>query len=273
MKREYIYLTALTNERYLPGVMALARSLKEVNTKYDLVVMIPENRADFLKEKIEDYGITKIGGVDILIQPDIEMPESIEVPDYYWKDTFFKLQAAKVIAYKKIILIDSDMLVLKNLDHLFDKSNLSAAVMGKCKHPEWKTLNSGLLIIEPSEKFYDELITCIKPAIERKSKNSLNVGDQDIFQEVYPDWEKDKSLYITENYNAAWGYLDILCKKEGYDNDDFYVIHFPGKEKPWDNKKQYYLIIFILYLLKGKTDKLLYKVKMWKKYRELCEKV
>lgn len=50
MKKDYIYLTALTNERYIPGVMALIRSLKEVGTKYDIAIMIPESQEDILKE-------------------------------------------------------------------------------------------------------------------------------------------------------------------------------------------------------------------------------
>lgn len=267
-----IYITALTNERYIPGVMALVRSLKEVQTKYNIAIMIPESRADDLVKKIKEYGILKIEGVRIIIKPDVEIPVDVEIPNYYWKDTFFKLQAAKCTEYEKIILLDCDQMAVKNLDHLFEKKHLTSTTCGRCVHPDWISLSSGLLVIEPSVEFYEQLISCIKPAVNRRKQNGLNVGDQDVFQEVYPEWKNDSSLYITENYNICWGWIDILCRKEGYSVKDFYMIHFPGKEKPWDNKKNYYWCIFIRYLFKGKLDKLLYKVKIWKKYRLLCDR-
>lgn len=273
MKRDYIYLTALTNERYIPGLMALVRSMKEVKTQYDMAIMIPESREKELKEKISDYGIQKIGGVFIITQPDINIPLDVDIPDYYWKDTFFKLQAARCFEYKKIILLDRDQMAVRNIDHLFEKKHLTSTTCGRCVHPDWRSLSSGLLVIEPLEEFYNKLIACIKPAVERKRTRGLNVGDQDVFQEVYPEWRNDDTLYITENYNICWGWIENLCKKEGYDVNDFYMIHFPGKEKPWDNKKYYYWIILLNYLLKGKTNKLFYKIKIWKKYRRFCEKV
>lgn len=273
MKNEYIYLTALTNERYIPGLMALIRSMKEVNTQYDVAIMIPESKEYQLREKITEYGIQKINGVFIITQPDIIIPDDVEITDYYWKDTFFKLQVARLWEYKKIILLDCDQMAVRNIDHLFEKKHLTATTCGRCVHPGWVKLSSGLLVIEPSEEFYNKLIDCIRPAVERKRKNGLNAGDQDVFQEVYPEWRNNKDLYITENYNICWGWIDILCKKEGFRVEDFYMIHFPGKEKPWDYKMTYYWSILISYLLKGKMDKLIYKVKIWRKYRLLCEPV
>lgn len=272
MKSKYIYLTALTNERYIPGVMALIRSLKEVQTKYDIAIMIPQSHADILTSKMEKYGVLKYEGVFVIVQPDLVLPDSIQIPDYYWKDTFFKLQVGKCSDYDKIILLDCDQMAVRNLDHLFEMNHLTATTCGRCVHPDWITMSSGLVVIVPTEEFYDKLISSINSAVERKKKNGLNAGDQDVFQEAFPEWKNDETLYITENYNICWGWIDILCKKEGYKVDDLYMIHFPGKEKPWDNKKTYYWRIFFGYLIKGKTDKLFYKVNLWKKYRELCEK-
>lgn len=60
------YLTAVTNERYLPGVMALARSLREVDAKYDLAIMISADKEASLDAVIREYGILDIPGTFLL---------------------------------------------------------------------------------------------------------------------------------------------------------------------------------------------------------------
>ena len=118
-----IYLTALTNERYLPGALALVRSLKEVKTQYDIAIMIPESQKENLTLKLQEWGIIQ-DGVFTLVQPDVPMPETLDLKDYYWLDTFFKIQAASCTEYDKILLLDCDQMAVKNFDHLFEKSNI-----------------------------------------------------------------------------------------------------------------------------------------------------
>lgn len=69
MKR--VYITALTNERYIPGVMALARSLQEVNSVYDLAVMIPAEKEETLAEALQAYGVLDIPGTFLLIKENV----------------------------------------------------------------------------------------------------------------------------------------------------------------------------------------------------------
>lgn len=61
---------------------------------------------------------------------------------------FSKLHAWGLTHFKKVILIDSDMVVLRNIDHLFLQPDLSAVedpgAPGK--------FNSGLMVISPNEE-------------------------------------------------------------------------------------------------------------------------
>jgi lipopolysaccharide biosynthesis glycosyltransferase len=50
------------------------------------------------------------------------------------------------------------------------------------------------------------------------------------------------------------------------------MIHFPGKEKPWDFDRYNYLRLFVSMLVRGKFDRLIYKTFIWKKYRDLCDR-
>ena len=272
MKR--VYLTALTNERYIPGVMALARSLHEVKAEYDLAIMIPAEKEKSLGAAIRKYGVLDIPGTFLLPKENVRVPEIdtiVEEKYSYWCATFFKLQAASCVEFEKIILLDSDMLVARNIDHLFAWSSFTATVGGKCVHDDWHSLNSGLLVLEPSLILYEKLISLVVPAIRYKESKGLQAGDQDVFQMAYPEWKDHPELYISEKYNICWGWIGELCKKEKCTPKDMHVIHFVGKEKPWDYGKYHYLRILVSYIVRRKWDKLFYKVYIWHKYRILCE--
>ena len=50
-----------------------------------------------------------------------------------------------------------------------------------------------------------------------------------------------------------------MCRKESITPKEFYMIHFPGKEKPWDFDRYNYLRLFVSMLVRGKFDRLIYK--------------
>ena len=270
----YAYVTALTTEAYIPGCMALGRSLIEVKSRYKLLVIIPESKEEDLKCELKKYGFYKAMGdyAQVLVLPDIQIPENHNSEQKYsfWKYSFFKLQAASLYDYEKVILLDCDQMAVKNIDHIFEKPHMTATTCGRCIHPDWLDLSAGLLVIEPSESYYNELISAIEPAANKKYEKGLNAGDQDVFNEVAPYWRDHDELYIEEKYNICWGMIEALCKVENVSVKDFYMIHFPGAEKPWHKPKLYYIWVFISCILKGKFDKIFYKIKVYRKYRKLC---
>lgn len=275
-KMQQVYLTALTNERYIPGVMALARSLRKVEAKYPLAVMIPEEKEAELGKAIRDYGILTLPSVFLLPKSNITFPETgtvVEEKYSYWRDTFFKLQAAGCTEYQKVILLDSDMMVVKNIDHLFDAPSFTATICGKCIHDDWNSLNSGLLVLEPSVELHSKLLSLIVPAIELKTAKGLQAGDQDVFHLAIPEWRNRPELFIPENYSICWGWIGDLCRKERCSPRDFYVIHFTGKQKPWHFNKVVALKMLISLLLHRNAYRLFYKMYAWTKYRSLCDRI
>lgn len=269
-----VYLTALTNERYIPGVMALARSLQEVKSEYELAVMIPAEKAETLGAAIRAYGVLNIPNTFLLPKENIclaEMDMVIEKEYSYWRDSFFKLQAVGCTEYDKIILLDCDQMVVKNIDHLFEKAPFTATTCGRCVHEDWIDLSAGLLVLEPSRELHEQLISLILPAIEFKKRKGQQAGDQDVFKMYFPDWRNHPEKYLHEKYNICWGWIGDLCRKESITPEDFYMIHFPGKKKPWDMAKNHHFRILLSCLAKGKLDWLSYKLRIWRKYRHLCE--
>jgi len=69
-----------------------------------------------------------------------------------WHDCWTKFHIFNLIQFDKIIFLDADLLILKNLDHLFDKPHMTAALDGEYfgLWEGWPHFNSGCMVIEPS---------------------------------------------------------------------------------------------------------------------------
>lgn len=237
----YAYVTAITNKDYLPGLKVLAHNLKKLKTMYPLYVLIPNDKKEVLVPELEKFS------VNYLSKDYFSFSSDIESMNHYWKETFFKLHAASLTQFDKIILIDCDMLVRKNLDHLFDKNNFSACIGGSLKHAEYKDLNSGLMVLEPCDELFNQLINSIPILSGRITDRPY--GDQDVFIFVAKGWREKEYLHLPNEYNLFFEELKIFSKMRSY--KDIFIIHFIGKTKPW-NFSYTEMIRFCLSLIKRK---------------------
>lgn len=153
----------------------------------------------------------------------------------YWKETLFKLKVFDLTQFDKIVFLDSDMIVLKNLDHLFELPHMSCVAAGQELHPEWVKLNSGLMVIEPNHEEYLGLEGLIESVYQERTAAGLGVGDQDVIQAYYDElWHKSEWLHLSGVYNTMLGYAGYLYQSGKIAGlNDIYVYHFAGKEKPW----------------------------------------
>ena len=253
MEENYVFMTVLSNEKYIAGVKALKKSLERVKSKYKLAILVPEEEK---KELIEVLIKKHILNNDCFVcsQPQlkVEIPPECRFNDHhYWENTFFKLRVANCTEFSKIVMLDSDMLILKNIDHLFDSPHYTAV-----NHPsinkEWVKLNSGLMVICPSNNFHTTLINNIIPTIRKRYEEKRRTSDQDVFQETFSDWENHKELILPEKYNAFYEDIYKLSKKQKYDRDDFYVVHFIGESKPFTRNWKENTRILLSKLKRGK---------------------
>jgi len=235
MSDNFVYLTVLTSKDYIPGVKGLKISLFKTKTKYNLVILVPEEMRNELEPLLKKR---KILNDRCILETEknlnILLPDSFTYKNHYFKNTFFKLQAYKCNKYKKIVLLDSDMMILKNIDNLFEKNDISASRADSIRHPEMTDFFSSILVIEPSQSSYTKLIECLKDRIEIAININYKVGDQDVFNFAFKDrWINNKELHIPENYNSCFYETKKLCKKMNWKYKDIKVLHFYGSNKPW----------------------------------------
>eukprot|EP00877_Chromochloris_zofingiensis_P003594 jgi/Chrzof1/13235/Cz07g25200.t1 len=111
----YAYVTLLTRDGYLRGVQVLARSLRIVHGRYPLIVLhtgtlSPDSLATLCKEGC------------YLHQVPAYLPKTEEGSKYAWMhytECWNKLHMWRLEQYSKVVYLDADMIVLRNLDHLF----------------------------------------------------------------------------------------------------------------------------------------------------------
>ena len=236
--KKYCYATAITKENYILGLKALAICLQKVGTVYPLVVFIPEDSyTRIMKAIIECDFLVRESNVAFHIV--FRSLPRLDVKQYgidnqtfsNWNDSFFKLQAFLLEEYEKVMLIDSDMLVIRNLDHLFEKPIYSAANSGNAKWNGFNSLNSGLMLIKPSSKVHSELIKLIPAAKKKREDAGFNVGDQDVIREYLSTWPEDDELHLDEGYNLYIHHAKYYLKNN--DKKNIYILHFVGPTKPF----------------------------------------
>lgn len=124
----FAYMTlVMCNDKYVGHALALATSLKQVGTRHPIYVMIAgdvSKKAVLALEKVFDETFH----VDLLTLKCRDLPTSRQRELYapWIEHSFTKWQCMNTSMYrklapKKIIFLDADIVVLQNLDHLFEE--------------------------------------------------------------------------------------------------------------------------------------------------------
>lgn len=227
--KNYAYVCVLTNQRFYPGLCALKYSMDKVNTQYPMYVVVPDTAEPSLTDKIKKLGLSVIA----LPNLDVDWKLITQNPSERWNSTFFKLQIFTLTQFEKIVFIDLDMIVMGNIDDLFQMPHMSGVAAGNCAHPDWTRLNSGLMVIEPNLELYHQLIACLPDACRERLEIGAGFGDQDVINYQYKNWWDHKELVLPEIYNAVtYDYdFEVICKQYGYRN--LRIIHYAEPVKPW----------------------------------------
>lgn len=220
----FAYVTLLSSDNYFPGTAALVKSLQLTGTKLDIVVLTLPHISWVLKSRLCQLGI-------IVIETDyIENPYEDLMISARQKYNFSKLRIWQLEQYFKVIFIDSDSIVLKNIDHLFmiEFSGIAAVLnyyspFSLINKPVY--FNSGFMLIKTNGKVFKQMVESFQNIV------ALNGGDQGFLNQFFTNF-----TILDQKYNVN----KIMFK---YSKEDFpkeiYVLHFVRK-KPWlDVIKQY----------------------------------
>jgi alpha-N-acetylglucosamine transferase len=207
------FITICTNNTYMKGVLLLKKSLEKTNSIYSLLCLVPNTFSNENVKVLENNNIiVKIIANEFIVDNDI-VNRNKEGGNTHWTETFFKLNIFGLVEYEKIVFLDSDMLVVENIDELFELPHMTCCAAGKLYpgNENWIRPNSGLMVIEPSFETFEK----IKNTYLKKSVKTF-YGDQEVIQECYPEWPGKNELHLSEHYNLFYHYADYYSKKYNY---------------------------------------------------------
>jgi hypothetical protein len=121
-----VWTSLITNTNYLPGLLALDYSLKKAGTKYPLIALYTDTFPEEGHKALDLRGIPK-KRVNYLL-PTVHKDYSND-PRFY--DCWSKLTPFSLVEYQRVVQLDSDMLVLKNMDELMELELDAPDVGGK----------------------------------------------------------------------------------------------------------------------------------------------
>lgn len=236
MKKTYV--TLISTDNYLPGVLALNEALRRAKSAYPLLVACSATVSPAVEAVLRaaGMGVTKLAGKPIQLSSDLQQSSG------HWSNTFDKVQLFGLTEFDKLVYVDSDMLILDNIDELFDKPHMSAVAAGRSLFPDWNRLNSGLMVIEPDRDLPGAITASLQKALDELSvRDAVGLGDQDLINAFYSTWPTSEELHLDEGYNVFQSHLDGYVQQHGYHVADgqtqqgrrVKIVHFVGRVKPW----------------------------------------
>ncbi|EFI28638.1 glycosyl transferase [Coprinopsis cinerea okayama7 len=262
MSRQFAYATLLTKSKYLPGVLVLNHGLREVKSKYPLVVVAPATLPEEARNALKALNIP-VREIDYLNPKEA----STEELDERFADTWTKLRVFELFEYKRVVLLDCDMVVKKNMDDLFDAlellpGHIAAAhvcacnprkipsypkdwIPENCAHTAVKSptspppdvtpssprpyhlLNSGLVVLQPSKDTFQIILDHLfyAPAVP-----TYRFPDQDLLAAVF----KGKWKTLPWYYNALRPLRNIHPAM--WSDDEVRCVHYILADKPWQSR-------------------------------------
>ncbi|WP_343465078.1 glycosyltransferase family 8 protein [Pantoea sp.] len=219
----FAWVTLLTQPEYVIGVRALHRSLQRSKTQWPLVVMVTKAIPQETQQALRAQGCV-IHPVDPLLPKD-----SLEqhYASAQFGEVWSKLRVWELTHYQRVVFLDADMLVLRNMDELFTldmgDSPLAACHACRCNpnkiasypaswqpdncHYTWQAsgkaapadldlyLNGGFLVLNPDREVFAWLQHNVQ-AIDDLRRYPFS--EQDLLNELF----KDRWLPLSWVYNA-----------------------------------------------------------------------
>lgn len=263
------FVTLLSTESYVPGVLALNESLRRFQSKFPLLVMVSNGIQASTKDLLKKSDMHVVTCSD-----SINIPAEIKNKSDHWSNTFDKICIFGLTDYSKLVYVDSDMIILRNIDELFDKPHMSAVSAGKFLYPDWTRLNSGIMVIEPEQALPEKIMKTLEKSIsEVVALGGKALGDQDLINAYYAEWPSATELHLDEGYNIFLSHLDAYIDKNSYALPDenlplkkpVSIVHFVGKDKPW---MRFSVLKHLVNLLKKKSA-FHWENKVFFKYKKL----
>ena len=210
----YAYFTLIARDKYVDGAICMFKSLRD-KTQYPLIALTVDI-SEAGRQRLTDLGI-QLRDVDKI--PSVKAGVGDNKPrleDFTY--TYTKMHVFGHTEFDRIIFLDSDLIVVKSIDHLFDEVETDFAACA-CT-PYWEhRFNSGVMVIQPDKTIFEDMMA------QKDTMFTYDGSDQGFLNSYFKDWQK-----LDIKYNA--GKRIYSETPDHWAQIDHHIIHFVGG-KPW----------------------------------------
>ncbi|WP_445358085.1 glycosyltransferase [Microbulbifer sp. ANSA005] len=228
------FVTLVNSADYVIGAQALKHSLDRTVSAYPLICMVPPNSCDpapleaagcKIKEvytpRFSDEFIRRHKRDSLHRRAPFDKGSKPAFHDPL--NNFCKLALWQLTQFDKLVFLDADTLVLRNIDHLMNYPEFCAAPNLYEDLDGFHRMNSGLFTAVPSEATYQKMLEQLdRPGVFWRRT------DQTFLQSFFPRWHGLPYIYNALQYL----YLNL---PQLWQWDSIHVIHYQY-EKPWQKQ-------------------------------------
>ncbi len=269
---KYAYVMCMfRGDKYLPGLLVMAESIrKNTRKEYDIVCMVTNDVPDSAKNIMDIFKI-KVVVVDYIESTDFNRPRMFNRYPIMHK-FFTKWNCLKLTQYKKIFFLDIDMVVVGDIDSVFEidtpatrlilneniykkeediseiyKRFINPDIVNNGEVPKLYTeellfrkgggIDGGCMLLTPNINDFKDYIDYLKTFDPESKDYELNAIPTDDELTLLHFYYKKKILW---NYlDMRWSYIqavydDLSDDKKLIDKKDIKILNFIGSYKPWD---------------------------------------
>ena len=234
---KYCYTAILYGDNeYFLGALMLGFTLSKIKSPFDKILMVTPDTPYNQRNILEQYFIIK--EVPYIYINDANFADQ----NTRFREVFTKFNLFKLTQYDKIIILDLDMFVLHNMDHLFELPAPAAKYKSrniKLKYGQkipnnlitvknkrvYNGINAGLMLLKPSEEEFNNIINELQNELPYKLK-------------------APEENYLSYRYRKKWTHIDaryncqFTIKEEMYPTNytvhDIYNLHYSWVLNPWE---------------------------------------
>jgi hypothetical protein len=181
---EQAYVTLCTNVKALTAALVQVASVRRTGSQRPFVVLVTAGLAPWAQEAL------RLRGAQVVVTQPIAY-NFIGAPAYArpkWREAVAKLHMFRMTQFARVVFLDADVLVQKNVDSLFDLPLTAEAELHGMRDlhdcmPEagMAKLNTGVLVFQPLESHWDRLMANYKNAPQRP----MWMSDQDLIADTF----------------------------------------------------------------------------------------
>ncbi len=228
------FVTLVTNSDYVKGATALVHSLRHTGTSADIVILHTGAVDTETLEGLQSLGCRLVSVEHLPLSDSFNERHARKnlhgaapftkgrKPDFHTPlDNFCKLRLWQLTEYRTIVFLDADVIVLKNIDKLFDYPEFSAAPNVYESLADFHRLNSGVFVAKPSAETFERMLAALdQPDVFWRRT------DQTFLETFFPDWHglpvtMNMLQYVWFTMPALWNWRSIA------------ILHYQY-EKPWE---------------------------------------